>query len=125
MDIHKCKIDAGDARGGALIFERGEHRWLWLGLEEHAGDEAVQANQYAIVDHGRAVLLDPGSFLNFGQVVATLGRYIDIDAIDHIVCSHQDPDVSSAISMWQQLTPARVHISSIWTRFLPHFGQLD
>ena len=44
---------------------------------------------------------------------------------DYIFFSHQDPDVSSGIALWLGVTKAKVYVSKLWTRFLPHFGIVD
>jgi flavorubredoxin len=52
-------------------------------------------------------------------------RYISLDKIDAIFFSHQDPDVSSGIALWLGITSAKIYVSSLWLRFLPHFGIID
>jgi flavorubredoxin len=50
----------------------------------------------------------------------------DLSKIRHIFYSHQDPDVSSGVTLWLPIAErAKVHISGQWTRFLPHFGVYD
>ena len=51
--------------------------------------------------------------------------FISVDKIDAIFFSHQDPDVSSGIALWLGITKAKVYISDLWVRFLPHFGIVD
>jgi flavorubredoxin len=58
-------------------------------------------------------------------VVATASRYISLDRVDSIFFSHQDPDVSSGIALWLGITNAKIYVSSLWLRFLPHFGIVD
>ena len=98
---------------------------LLRGTEQKYSKGVIQTMQYLIIDQGRGVLLDPGGVHLFSRVVAAVSRYISIDKIDHIFFSHQDPDVSSGIALWLGVTKAKVHISSLWTRFLPHFGIVD
>lgn len=110
---------------GKVLYEDADHQFIWLGAEDKYRKGVIQTMQYLIIDRGRGVLLDPGGVHLFSRVVASVSRYISIDKIDTIFFSHQDPDVSSGIALWLGVTPAKVYISSLWTRFLPHFGILD
>ncbi len=125
MDIERIHLDPDDLGAGVVLFDDGRHRYVWLGLLEDEGDGAVQVNQYAVENDGRVCLLDPGGVLTFAQVVASLGRHVELGQVDHIFYSHQDPDVCSGAALWMQVTPAQVHLAALWTRFLPHFGQVD
>lgn len=117
-------IDAADVNG-RILYEDGDHKFVWLGADPEASAGVVQTNQYLVIDHGRGVLLDPGGIHLFARVVAVASRYISLDRIDSIFFSHQDPDVSSGIALWLGVTKAKVYVSSLWLRFLPHFGIVD
>lgn len=110
---------------GVILYEDADHRFIWLGAGSRGGEGVVQTMQYLIIDRGRGVLLDPGGVHLFPRVVAAVSRYISIDKIDAIFFSHQDPDVSSGIALWLGVTPAKIYISGLWMRFLPHFGIVD
>jgi len=110
---------------GRILYEDGEHKFIWLGGESKYRKGVIQTMQYLIIDNGRGTLLDPGGVHLFSRVVASVSRYISIDKIDNIFFSHQDPDVSSGIALWLGVTSAKVYISALWTRFLPHFGIVD
>lgn len=119
------KLSQAEQAEGAVLYEAGNHRFVWLGLVEDEGGESVQVNQY-LVEHGaHAFLLDPGGVLSFPHVVATLSRFTDLEKITGLFYSHQDPDVSSGIALWMQVTPAQAYISQHWTRFVSHFGRFD
>lgn len=117
-------IDKKDSAGKELYQKEG-HKVIWLGIDEKETGGAIQANQFLIIHKGRGVLLDPGGIHIFSRVVAAVSRHINLDAIDYILFSHQDPDVSSGIALWLSLTNARVLSSALWLRFLPHFGIVD
>jgi len=110
---------------GRVLYEDADHSFIWLGGETKYRKGVIQTMQYLIIDHGRGTLLDPGGVHLFSRVVASLSRYISIDKIDTIFFSHQDPDVSSGIALWLGATSAKVYVSELWTRFLPHFGIVD
>ncbi len=113
-----------DIENGELLYDDGEHKFIWLGWGQ-AEEGMIQTNQYLIVDNGRGILLDPGGIHIFPKVVSNVTKYIDLDDIDFIFFSHQDPDVSSGIPMWLSVTSADIYISELWVRFLPHFGITD
>jgi flavorubredoxin len=117
-------IDNDDITG-KVLYEDADHKFIWLGTENRYRKGVIQTMQYLIIDQGRGTLLDPGGVHLFPRVVASVSRFISIDKIDSIFFSHQDPDVSSGIALWLGVTSARVYVSSLWTRFLPHFGIVD
>ena len=110
---------------GRILYEDADHKFIWLGTESKYRKGVIQTMQYLIIDKGRGTLLDPGGVHLFPRVVAAVSRYISVDKIDTIFFSHQDPDVSSGIALWLGVTNAKVYISGLWTRFLPHFGIVD
>jgi flavorubredoxin len=110
---------------GEVMFEEDGHKVVWLGWDAEDRSEAVQTNQYLIIRDGKGILLDPGGVHLFSRVVAVVSNYINIDDIETIFFSHQDPDVSSGIALWLGVTKAKIRISSLWLRFMPHFGVID
>ncbi|MDC7227126.1 MAG: MBL fold metallo-hydrolase [Spirochaetales bacterium] len=110
---------------GKVLFEADSHQFIWLGADEEEEQGVVQTNQYLIINNGRGTLVDPGGIHLFSRVVALVSRYIDLDKIDNIFFSHQDPDVSSGIALWLGVTGAKIYISELWIRFIPHFGIID
>jgi Uncharacterized flavoproteins len=116
---------AVDDVNGKILYQDSEHMFIWLGADPESASGVVQTNQYLIIDKGRGMLLDPGGIHLFARVVAVASRYISLDKIDLILFSHQDPDVSSGIALWLGVTPAKIYVSSLWLRFLPHFGIVD
>lgn len=110
---------------GRVLYEDSDHKFIWLGSQTHNSKGAVQTMQYLIVDRGRGILLDPGGVHLFSHVVTAVSHFISVDKIDTIFFSHQDPDVSSGIALWMGVTAAKIYISSLWIRFMPHFGIVD
>jgi flavorubredoxin len=117
-------IETKDA-SGVVLFDDGDHRFIWLGADSKGNRGVVQTMQYLIIDKGRGILLDPGGVHLFPRVVAAASRFISIDRIDTIFFSHQDPDVSSGIALWLGVSSAKIYIADLWIRFIPHFGIVD
>ncbi len=109
----------------ATIYEDASHKFFFLGWEEKEESGFIQTNQYLILDDNEGVLLDPGGVHVFPRVLANVSELIGIDKIKYIFFSHQDPDVSSGVALWLSATSAKIYISGLWTRFLPHFGIYD
>lgn len=103
-----------------LLFESGEHRYLLLGFGESTREEGIPSNQYLVIREGQAVLFDPGGSGLFPILSARLSEWTDLESVRAIFLSHQDPDVSAGLDIWMQITGARVYLSRLWTRFMPH-----
>ncbi|OYV30996.1 MAG: MBL fold metallo-hydrolase [Thiomonas sp. 20-64-9] len=87
-------------------------------------EEAVQANQFLIVDHGEGVILDPGGNMTYNELSLTMRKYIAPNNLDYIVASHADPDIIASLDRWMTASQAKLVISSLWARFAPHFCKL-
>ena len=104
-----------------VVAEEGDHRFVWLGLDESDAEKGVLTNQYLVVDGDDALLIDPGGYFVFERVLETVQEFIRPENIRGIFYSHQDPDVAGSLNLLLDFFPnAKVYISSIWTRFLPH-----
>ncbi len=114
----------GEFIGGA-IYEDTDHKFVWLGFEEEESEGIVQVNQYLITHGGKGILLDAGGISVFPQVLANLSRFINPKNIQTLFFTHQDPDVSSGISLWLDVTPAKAYIGNYWKQFVPHLGIKD
>ncbi|ONN27960.1 beta-lactamase [Thermosipho affectus] len=108
------------------LYDDGEHKYYLLGWEETEEGGLVPTNQYLIVHGNKGFLLDPGGAHVFPRVLANVSEIISPKNIEGIFYSHQDPDVSSGVTMWLSIaTNAKIYISELWVRFLPHFGVYD
>lgn len=114
-----------DPVNGKPIYEDKDHKFIWLGWEEEEEEGLVQTNQYLIINKDVGILLDPGGAHVFPRVVAETARFIPLENIRLIFYSHQDPDVSSGLPLWLSVTSAKIYISKLWVRFIPHFGRAD
>jgi len=110
---------------GKVLYEDKEHKFVWLGWSHKKGGE-VQTNQYLIVARDVGVLLDPGGIHVYPHVISVMSRYCSLENIRYIFYSHQDPDVSSGAGLFLTVCPnAKILISRLWLRFIPHFGAVD
>jgi flavorubredoxin len=87
-------------------------------------EEAVQANQFLIIDHDEGLILDPGGNMTYNELSLTMRKYIAPSKLDYILASHADPDIIASLDRWMTSTQAKLVISSLWARFAPHFCKL-
>lgn len=104
-----------------LLYEEQDHRYLLIGFAESAQESFIPSNQYMICHDDLSVLLDPGGFGLFPVLVSRVLKYTSMENIKAIILSHQDPDVSGGVNIWAELTNAKIYISSLWIRFIPHY----
>jgi len=91
-----------------------------MAFENLVHGSGIQANQFLVVDHGHAALIDPGGELTYSALSLELGKLIRIKDLDLILASHQDPDVIASLEKWLMYTDSQIAISELWSRFLPH-----
>ncbi|WP_434779704.1 MBL fold metallo-hydrolase [Neisseria sp. Ec49-e6-T10] len=102
-----------------VLYDDGTHKCVaFTTLVE---GEGVQANQFAIIDSGDGVLLDPGGNLTYKNLLAEMATYFLPSHTRYIFASHQDPDIVASVNGWLLITDAKVLIAAEWERFLPHF----
>jgi flavorubredoxin len=102
------------------LFASGEHRNVMF--HDLGGGTMVQANQHVIIDHGEAMLLDPGGHKVYSQLFSQLATVVPPKGLKHLFFSHQDPDIVAAANGWLMVTDAQAYASALWMRFIPHFG---
>ena len=88
------------------------------------GGQAVQSNQFLVVDHGVGAVIDPGGNLAFNQLFLSLSRWFKPQDLSYVIASHADPDIIASLDRWMTSTQARLVISRVWERFVPHFAKL-
>ncbi|MCG8394320.1 MAG: MBL fold metallo-hydrolase [Pseudomonadales bacterium] len=84
--------------------------------------EGVQANQFCIRHGDRAALIDPGGDLTYTPLTIALSRRVNLNGLDYILASHQDPDIIASLPRWLMHTRCQVVVSRLWSRFLPHLA---
>jgi len=101
----------------------GSHKFVWLGLDEADAEKGILTNQYLVVDGDEALLIDPGGRFVFQRVYRSVAEFVSPDRVVGVFYSHQDPDVAGSISLVPEFFPnAKIYISALWSRFLPHLG---
>ena len=104
---------------------RDEHHacLMFTDLVEEDG-QAVQSNQFLVVDRGMGAVIDPGGNLAFNELYLAVSRFFPPQDLSYIVASHADPDIIASLDRWMTSTRARLVISRIWERFAPHFTKV-
>jgi len=104
-----------------VLFDDGTHKNVLL-EDVSTGGLAVQANQHIIVDGNAGMILDPGGHKVFSKVMAATKQILGRAQLQTIFLSHQDPDIVAAVNGWLMTTDAKAYVSTLWVRFVPHFG---
>ena len=103
------------------LYDDGVHKNVLL-EDFDAGGLAVQSNQHLIIDSGEGMVLDPGGHKVYSRVLSETLSVLGRGRLRYIFLSHQDPDIVAAVNGWLMTTDAIAYISSLWMRFVPHFG---
>ena len=102
------------------LFEGSGHRNLLLPDFGHG--LAVQTNQHLIIHDDHGMVLDPGGHKVYNRVLSEATGLLRGGKLRYLFLSHQDPDIIAAVNGWLMTTEADAFISSLWVRFVPHFG---
>ncbi|ALM74832.1 oxygen-binding di-iron domain-containing protein [Thermococcus barophilus] len=109
-----------------LLYDDGEHKVYWLGIEEAEDEKGILTNQYLVIDRNEAALIEPGGFFVFSRVLKNVSSIIPPTQIRYLMYSHQDPDVVAGLNLWFEYAPlAKIAISELWVRFIPHLAVLS
>jgi len=106
-----------------VLYENDGHKCIMFSFDDETHEDSfLSVNQYLIVKHGIGILIDPGSESIFDELYDAVSEHVEIQNIRYIFFSHQDPDVSGSIAQWAISTKAKFIISSLWVRFMSHYG---
>lgn len=106
-----------------VIYDDGTHKCVMFSFDDESHEDSfLSVNQYLIVQNGVGVLLDPGSVAIYEELYDAVSEHVEIENIKYIFFSHQDPDVSGSIAQWAISTKAKFIMSSLWIRFMSHYG---
>ncbi len=104
------------------LFNDGKHLCLMFDdLVDDSSGDAVQANQFLIVDDGHGALLDPGGNMTYNGLLMSMHSYFPPKNLEYILASHADPDIIASVNKWMIHSDCKVMISNLWVRFVPHF----
>ena len=108
----------------APVFEAGNHRW-WV-LYDQDERRVIDSNVYIVESNGQSVVLDPGGFEIFPQVLAAVAEVVPPTSVAKAFVSHQDPDIASSLPLWNACNDRiQWHVPSLWEGFLRHYGALN
>lgn len=108
------------------LYDDGDHKVYWLGIEEAEDERGILTNQYLIIDGDEGALIEPGGFFVFSRVLKNVSSLIPPTRIKYLMYSHQDPDVVGGLNLWFEYAPlAKLVISELWVRFIPHMAVLS
>ena len=82
----------------------------------------ARTNPYLIVEANEAVLIDPGSMVDFEIVKRKVEDVIPITNLKYIVLHHQDPDLCGSTSAFEKLTTLFVVTTTRAALFCRHYG---
>ena len=82
--------------------------------------EGIQSNQFFITRGDHSALFDPGGNLTYQPLFSAISQLTNVKELDYVIASHQDPDIITSLDKWLMYTNARIVISKLWDRFLPH-----
>ncbi len=105
------------------LYNDGRH--VCVSFSDLVTGEAVQANQFLVVDNQHAALIDPGGELTYTRLFMALSDYVNVKGLDYVIASHQDPDIVASINRWLVGTQCKVVVPQLWQRFIPHFTRTD
>jgi two-component system cell cycle response regulator len=73
----------------------------WVGFDD--AKAGFRCNPYILKDGDETVFFDPGSVPHFPMVLEKTLQVTDLRNIKHIVVTHQDPDLCSAIPRFEEM----------------------
>ncbi|AFM42295.1 diguanylate cyclase (GGDEF) domain-containing protein [Desulfosporosinus acidiphilus SJ4] len=73
---------------------------FWVGGSDQEG--GLHCNPYLLIDGDEAVLIDPGSVLDFDYVFENVCSIVPLAKIKYIVLHHQDPDLCASVPLFEQ-----------------------
>lgn len=104
-----------------ILYEDSTHKNVLL-EDFGTGGLAVQANQHLIIHGDSGMVLDPGGHKVYSKVLSEVLSLLGDAELRYLFLSHQDPDIVAAVNGWLITTDAEAYISTLWQRFVPHFG---
>ena len=105
------------------LYNSGSRQWTFFGRDPDKKKELIDTNTYLVTQGKAGVVLDPGGLETFPEIVSIISKKIDLQDIEALFASHQDPDIISSLSLWLEICgDLKVYASWVWGGFIPHFG---
>lgn len=105
------------------LYRNKHHGWFMLGRDPSKPESIIDTNQYLVVNHEQALLLDPGGIELFAPMLEALVKIVPLEQVQQMFASHQDPDIISSLGLWDQvLENAKLYSPWLWEGFIRHFG---
>ncbi len=101
-----------------ILYEQGDH--VVRLFTDLVRGEGIQSNQLFIMRGSHSALFDPGGNLTYQPLFSGISQFTSVKELDYVIASHQDPDIISSLDKWLMYTKAKIVISRLWDRFLPH-----
>ena len=80
------------------LFSHKGHVCLMFSDLSMEGGEAVQANQFLIVNDDTGAIIDPGGNLAYSELYLGMTKYFPPSRLSAIIASHADPDIIASVS---------------------------
>ena len=77
---------AFDRTTSQVLYDDGTHKCI--SFTSLVKGEGVQANQFLIIDHERAAVLDPGGDLTYVPLTMELNKYTRLTNLDSVSYTH-------------------------------------
>ncbi|HRX71036.1 MAG: diguanylate cyclase [Candidatus Competibacteraceae bacterium] len=95
-----CTIDDLEHADIRHAIQVADRIW-WVG--HHQEKDTFQCHVYLIEQGNQSVLLDPGSVLTFRHTLRKIEEIIPFSQIRYFICHHQDPDITGALPLIDQI----------------------
>ena len=101
-----------------ILYEADNH--IVLTFTDLVTGDGIQANQLVIINNGHSAVFDPGGDLTYMPLSMAINKYVRVKDVEYVIATHQDPDIVSSLDKWLMYSDAKVVISKLWNRFVPH-----
>ncbi|MBH1979513.1 MULTISPECIES: MBL fold metallo-hydrolase [unclassified Simplicispira] len=112
------------ALGPLELYRDKDHACLMFSDLVEEDGQAVQANQFLIVDGDTGAIIDPGGNLAYNELFIGMSKHFPPQKLSYLLASHADPDIIASLDRWLTSTRATLVISRVWERFVPHFTKV-
>lgn len=101
-----------------ILYDADDHKVV--SFTDLVTGEGIQANQLAIFHGHHSAVFDPGGDLTYMPLTMAITQFVQLKELDYVIATHQDPDIVSALDKWLMYSEAKIVVSKLWERFIPH-----